>query len=447
MLFRSKLGQDGYFQIIDKDGNVLATINKDTEADENGNVQIGYDGEKTELNFKFSKPLKLGNINILNTKEIKDTMKDANVTKVETRNTVSCVNNVTEKTKVIDEETKEEKEVENTKQVEIYNYVGTSVAEIKEAKTDVKVTANNTNWTNNVQNDVTFTATLVTSGPEYNLFKNPVIDIKLPNEVEKVVLGESSILYDSGLQLGSVQVVDDNGSKVIRVKVNGTQTSYVQNEVVNGANIVIPASIILKKDIVSSQENIAVSFANYRNAKSPETGNLDIPVNVTSIINNNASANEQNSNNGASANGVATNFAAVSAQATLATANNTVVEAKPIDLDKISVEYKAFLGDKELADGDSVHENEYIKYVAKVRNNTGEDVNGLNVVASVPEGTTYVTVQNRTLTEEDINSADYDECKITEFPEQKEFSSNVVLNRSEERRVGKECRSRWSPYH
>ena len=24
---------------------------------------------------------------------------------------------------------------------------------------------------------------------------------------------------------------------------------------------------------------------------------------------------------------------------------------------------------------------------------------------------------------------------------------NIVFNRSEERRVGKECRSRWSPYH
>ena len=430
-----KLGQDGYFQIIDKDGNILATINKDTEADGNGNIQIGYDGEKTELNFKFSKPLKLGDINILNTKEIKDTMKDANVTKVETRNTVSCVNNVTEKTKVIDEETKEEKEVENTKQVEIYNYVGTSVAEIKEAKTDVKVTANNTNWTNNVQNDVTFTATLVTSGPEYNLFKNPVIDIKLPNEVEKVVLGESSILYDNGLQLGSVQVVDNNGSKVIRVKVNGTQTSYVQNEVVNGTNIVIPASIILKKDIVSSQENIAVSFANYRNAKSPETGNLDIPVNVTSIINNNASTNEQNSNNGASANGVATNFATVSAQATLATANNTVVEAKPIDLDKISVDYKAFLGDKELANGDSVHENEYIKYVAKVRNNTGEDVNGLNVLASVPEGTTYVTIENRELTEDEKQTEKYDKCTITKFPKQKEFLTSISLKKDEEKEI------------
>ena len=27
------------------------------------------------------------------------------------------------------------------------------------------------------------------------------------------------------------------------------------------------------------------------------------------------------------------------------------------------------------------------------------------------------------------------------------YGDTVVLSRSEERRVGKECRSRWSPYH
>ena len=27
------------------------------------------------------------------------------------------------------------------------------------------------------------------------------------------------------------------------------------------------------------------------------------------------------------------------------------------------------------------------------------------------------------------------------------FGKTVMANRSEERRVGKECRSRWSPYH
>ena len=27
------------------------------------------------------------------------------------------------------------------------------------------------------------------------------------------------------------------------------------------------------------------------------------------------------------------------------------------------------------------------------------------------------------------------------------YDVNIVCDRSEERRVGKECRSRWSPYH
>ena len=33
------------------------------------------------------------------------------------------------------------------------------------------------------------------------------------------------------------------------------------------------------------------------------------------------------------------------------------------------------------------------------------------------------------------------------FTEDKDFYSFLSKSRSEERRVGKECRSRWSPYH
>ena len=40
------------------------------------------------------------------------------------------------------------------------------------------------------------------------------------------------------------------------------------------------------------------------------------------------------------------------------------------------------------------------------------------------------------------------ESKISEATIYKYFKSKLdVLIRSEERRVGKECRSRWSPYH
>ena len=422
----SKLGEDGTLKITNESGKILAEINKDTEAKEDGTVEVTYQNEAKNIKVDISKPVSLGRIEIENTKEIKETMKDIDVTNIKTESNISCINNVTETKKAVDEETKEEKDVETVKTKEIYNYVSTNLVEIKASKTEVKVSANNVNWTNNVQNDVTFTTTLVTNGAEYSLFKNPVINIKLPSEVEKVVLGESSILYSNDLKLESVQVVDDNGSKTIQAKVNGIQTSYIQNEVANGVNIIISANIILKKDIASTQENIDVSFENYRNIKSPETGKLELPINITSTF--------DNSNNFDTQNGITsekTNIAKQEAKTEI----NAVVESKNVDLNKISVEYKAVLGNTELGDNDSVHENEYIKYVAKIKNNTGENIDELNVIASVPDGTKYVTVETKDLTEDDINSAKYDECRITEFPDQKEFSSSVSLNKDEEKEI------------
>ena len=38
-------------------------------------------------------------------------------------------------------------------------------------------------------------------------------------------------------------------------------------------------------------------------------------------------------------------------------------------------------------------------------------------------------------------------CKILEFKDKKSKPIKTSNTRSEERRVGKECRSRWSPYH
>ena len=47
-----------------------------------------------------------------------------------------------------------------------------------------------------------------------------------------------------------------------------------------------------------------------------------------------------------------------------------------------------------------------------------------------------------------ILKAAYAACDITKSKESfAEKINNVFRSRSEERRVGKECRSRWSPYH
>ena len=44
--------------------------------------------------------------------------------------------------------------------------------------------------------------------------------------------------------------------------------------------------------------------------------------------------------------------------------------------------------------------------------------------------------------EYELYETDKDELDITD-----EHAVSLFIHRSEERRVGKECRSRWSPYH
>ena len=41
----------------------------------------------------------------------------------------------------------------------------------------------------------------------------------------------------------------------------------------------------------------------------------------------------------------------------------------------------------------------------------------------------------------------YCKVKLNDYPQLGVLSQNTKIIRSEERRVGKECRSRWSPYH
>ena len=60
--------------------------------------------------------------------------------------------------------------------------------------------------------------------------------------------------------------------------------------------------------------------------------------------------------------------------------------------------------------------------------NNGETVKGLNLLGPAFQTVGYNTFQLNTLKVANATDAD-------------------VTTRSEERRVGKECRSRWSPYH
>ncbi len=82
------------------------------------------------------------------------------------------------------------------------------------------------------------------------------------HEVEKVVLGETQLLYNDNLSIKKAEVIDRNNQKVIRIELNGTQNAYTTNSIVNGVNVVIPATIIVKKDIESTQTNAYYAYLN-----------------------------------------------------------------------------------------------------------------------------------------------------------------------------------------
>ena len=85
--------------------------------------------------------------------------------------------------------------------------------------------------------------------------------------------------------------------------------------------------------------------------------------------------------------------------------------------------------------GDNIKEASNQNGVDVVRDTSNTGKEDENAVDSTAEGTA-----NR---QSDAAKADATEADT----QQPQMSTIVITARSEERRVGKECRSRWSPYH
>lgn len=410
------LGEEGKLQILNKAGEVIGEINKDTEAQEDGTVEINYENEQTEIIVKTTKPVKLGTIEIDSKKAIKETMTEKENNKISVKNTIKCVNNVQEKNEETGEITREYTE-------EIYNFENTKEIEIKQSETKVDVSLDKTEWTNNMQNDVTLTATLVTNGPQYDLFKNPVIEIKLPEQVEKISLGKVSLLYNNGLAIKKSEIVNTN---TIRIELEGIQNEYMLNSIVSGTNIIIPATVVLKKDINSTNTSIKTTYTNENGtvndyAKEGKTSK-ELGIYIDSI------------------NSVSEDYG-IMALAASASEGSTTAE----NIDGLEIDVKAQVGKDTLKDGDIVYEGEVIKYTISLTNKSNSTITDLNVVGKVPEGTTYVIINGtykEDSDEENIKRNDlYDkyedkteenaEIESISPNETKEISYLVIVNKIE----------------
>ena len=406
----NKLGENGYLKLYDQDDELLGEVNKDTEANENGIVELQYEKEVTNLKIVMSRPEQLGNIEIKNERQIKENLREENVNKIQVKNDISLLKNEKETIKQMNEETQEEEEIEKEYQREIYSFESVDVEELKDSETKMDVSIDKTDWTNNVQNDVTFTATLVTNDIKYSLFKNPTITIKMPSEVEKVILGDVSVLYDGNLQIANTEVIEEDGCKVIKISLNGEQTQYTIDSLVNGANVIIPATVIVKKDVSSVDTQVKI---NYENEKDLSNNELVTDVHIYSIfnqldVNNSKEVSIENESS-------KSNFEN----------NKNIVEERDLSKDDIELNVKAYVGSKEISNGDVVYEEQIIKYEINVINKTNERLNGISVLGKVPDGTVYGSVDIGTYWE-----GKYDYVKDEELKEYNLEINSLEANQS-----------------
>lgn len=384
--FLNVLGENGSIQILDGNKNVISTIDNSTFG-ENQEAVVTYNDDVNNIVIETSNIINEGILNIENVKKIK-----SNISNIEDKDITRKIDviGINEKQVEVDDENNKGNKILQTIEEEVYRAENENTIEIKDAQTNVELNVDNTEWTNEKQNDVTFDVYLNSTDVKYNLFRNPTIEIKLPSQVEKVILNDSQLIYANGLNLTNAVVkTDKNGNLSIVATIEGAQTKYNENNLDLKTNLKISAKIIINKDIEDANEKINLTYTN-ENAinKNTEQGNVEKQIKIKSYI-----ENKQENINGENVQTVTNNNETLGDKleevAKQQIRENVMPTATQNEIEGLNVAVETTRGEDELNNGDVVYEGEFIKYTVKFVNTTENDINNVKIQATIPEGLTY----------------------------------------------------------
>ena len=86
------------------------------------------------------------------------------------------------------------------------------------------------------------------------------------------------MLYENNLRVKNAEIKEQDGIKKIKIELEGQQLSYFENQMIQGTDILIPATIILKKDIQSTNSNISYTYTNGYTAVKYYYGNIPVII-------------------------------------------------------------------------------------------------------------------------------------------------------------------------
>lgn len=249
-------GQDGIEEIT---GENIEEINEE--------IVITYPENVKNIMIETSAPIKEGNINVYHEKKIKSDSYGENIeelsllkipTKIETYKTENLVSSKEQNTEVF----------------------------LIEPSTNLNLEINNNTIYSAINNNVNFSVILNTNSYYNKLFKDPVIEIELPEEITEILINDIDLLYEEDLDILSYEVITNvEGQKIIKVILSGEQTKYSINNPQGGANILINAQIQTKKAIPNVSKKIKISCENGEENVSQQNTFLNIisPANLLNL--------------------------------------------------------------------------------------------------------------------------------------------------------------------
>ena len=343
------IGDNGSIDIVDQDANIVRTINKDSETDENGKIKLTYKNKAQNLIIQLNNIEKEGIIEVENSRVIEPKTEIID-NKIQTQVSIKGINEI--ETEIVGDNGNKELQKE---EVIKYERNEQNENQIKPAISNIDFTLDNNIFANLKPNNTNIILTLRTDSAKYSLFKNPTILIELPKEMENIDIGIPEIMYDNDIfQIISTDIgINNDGNKVINIKLQGEQTSYNQLSFVKGANIVIPVTIGLAKKIENTNQSIKCTHSNEM-TETIETTEQEVTL-LNKIVNDYSNLYQSDSDN------------------------------EETDIKEIIVTKDISAGNKK-----DIYEKQVQKITLTVKNNTNSEISNINIQDEIPIEFTYV---------------------------------------------------------
>ena len=130
-----------------------------------------------------------------------------------------------------------------------------------ESRMDLEISSKDLSTTSS--NELTMNVTLKTNEEKYELFKNPVIELELPDTIEKIEIKNINLLYKNGLSIENWEVIETEiGTKLIRVVLSGIQDEYKSDGTTEDTTVVINAEITVDRMTANGTGMIKLRYSN-----------------------------------------------------------------------------------------------------------------------------------------------------------------------------------------